>query len=131
MQGQVSYQIWLKLPKDIRDKLVTLFHIPRTGSSVVDYSPTGPTVVSDGYKPTDIEAITLAKMQTIMDTDSTDFYGLFEEIILNIDAVMQPKIEVTEVELDKAIDEIVKERFCDKCTSKGGRHLKTCPKVIK
>lgn len=151
INASVSYQIWLKLPSDIRTKLVAMFHIPRSGSTVVDYGFNGTTVVSDGFKPQDIEAITLEKMQAIMDTDSTDFYGLFEEIILNIDALMQPKpfplegfgemesLSSTEhipvIEAVKGpsytIDTSTKPRFCDQCTSKGGRHLKMCPKVAK
>lgn len=152
MKGQVSYQIWLKLPGDIRAKLVQMFHIPRSGSTVVDYGFNGTTVVSDGFKPEDIEAITLEKMQAVMDTDSTDFYGLFEEIILNIDALMQPKPfgegfaeaikdlpPISDVAVDMEVGGLVpggyptltKPPFCDQCTSKGGRHLKTCPKVAK
>lgn len=151
INASVSYQIWLKLPSDIRTKLVAMFHIPRSGSTVVDYGFNGTTVVSDGFKPQDIEAITLEKMQAIMDTDSTDFYGLFEEIILNIDALMQPKPfgegfaeaikdlpPVSDVPVDLEVEGLIrgdystsKPRFCDQCTSKGGRHLKTCPKVAK
>lgn len=136
INASVSYQIWLKLPSDIRTKLVAMFHIPRSGSTVVDYGFNGTTVVSDGFKPQDIEAITLEKMQTVMDTDSTDFYGLFEEIILNIDALMQPKVEIIE-EIIKYSETSTftttpgKPPFCDQCISKGGRHLKTCPKVAK
>lgn len=133
INASVSYQIWLKLPKEIRDKLVVMFHIPRSGSTVVDYGAAGTVVVSDGFKPEDIESITLEKMQTVMDTDSTDFYGLFEEIILNIDALMQPKVASDHngnEELTPAQD-IVKTPFCPTCTSKGVRHLKTCPKIAK
>lgn len=130
--GVLPYQLWLKLPKEIRDKLVVLFHIKRTGSTVVDYGPAGNTVVSDGYKPADIEAITLEKMQALLDNDSTNFFELLEQVIAQIDALMAPKVEVTEKDLDSAIsilsEDTPKPPFCDQCTSKGGRHLKTCPK---
>lgn len=129
ISGQVSYQIWLKLPKQVRDKLVTLFHIPRSGSTVVDYGPQGNVVVSDGYKPTDIEAITLEKMQELMDSDSTNFYELFEDTIMQIDKLLLPTIQIEEKPLSSEHpNPIPKPAFCDQCTSGGGRHLKGCPK---
>lgn len=134
LDAQVPYQLWLKLPKEVRDKLVILFHIPRTGSTVVDYSPTGPVIVSDGFKPTDIEAITLQKMQTLLDTDSTNFFELLEQVIAQADALMKPKEEkiVEIVETVTTYTEVstheVNPPFCDQCDSKGGRHKKVCPK---
>lgn len=145
IDGQVSYQIWIKLPKEVRDKLVQLFHIPRSGSTVVDYGQQGNVVVSDGYKPTDIETITLEKMQALLDTDRTNFYELFSEVIEHADRLLKPKDkEVTfydDLTPGVGMAELVKDlpkpddrvtivhiAFCDTCTSKGGRHLKTCPK---
>jgi hypothetical protein len=130
IHGQVSYQIWIKLPKEIRAKLVTMFHIPRTGSAVVDYGAEGNKVVSDGFTPKDIEAITLEKMQKVLDSDSTDFYGMLEEIIVNIDALMQQKVEVVETVTTyvETSTHIAKTPFCDSCDSKGVRHKKICPK---
>lgn len=136
--GVLPYQLWLKLPKEIRDKLVVLFHIKRTGSTVVDYGAAGNTVVSDGYKPTDIEAITLEKMQVLLDSDSTNFFELLEQVIAQIDALTAPPIQFYDDKVGgidikdlPPVDDketVVKLPFCDQCTSKGGRHLKTCPK---
>lgn len=138
--GQVPYQLWLKLPLEVRDKLVVLFHIPRSGSTVVDYGPQGNTVVSDGYKPTDIEAITLEKMQAILQTEDTNFFGLFEQIATNIDLYIDKPVKLydddihggwTEAVKDLPIDnteKVVNLPFCDQCDSKGGRHKKVCPK---
>lgn len=136
--GVLPYQLWLKLPKEIRDKLVVLFHIKRTGSTVVDYGAAGNTVVSDGYKPTDIEVITLEKMQVLLDSDSTNFFELLEQVIAQIDALLTPPIQfyddkVGSIDVKDLLpvdnkETVVKLPFCDSCTSKGGRHLKTCPK---
>lgn len=122
--GQLPYQLWLKLPKEVRNKLAVLFNIKRTGSTVVNYGPNGNTVESDGYKPTDIEAVTLEKMQELLHTNDTNFFGLFERVVNDLDALLAPPIQ-----FDEVLEEIVvKKSFCDSCDSKGGSHKKVCIK---
>jgi hypothetical protein len=152
-QGQLSYAIWLQLPADIRHKLVILFNIPRSGSTVVDYRASGPVVTSDGYTAPDLQTITLVKMQGLLQSDSDNFYKLFEEVATNIDALLggtfgavatsstvlpppETRVEDKGVQFydDKIGEEmaevakLIKPPFCDSCDSKGGRHKKVCPK---
>lgn len=141
LDGQISYAIWLQLPVEIREKLVRLFGIPKSGRTVVEYRISGAVVTSDGYTAPDLQSISLAKMQALLDTDDTNYYKLFEDIINHIDALIGGTYEKGVVFYDdphfpsdilKAIGEtskdIEKTKFCNQCDSKGGRHKKVCPK---
>lgn len=137
-QGQLSYNIWLTLPADIRHKLVTLFDIPRSGRTVVEYRASGAVVTSDGFTAPDLQSISLTRMQGLLHSDSDNFYKLFEEAVTNIDALLGgtfvPTAPIQEATVpDERVDSneaarIQKPPFCDQCVSKGGRHLKSCPK---
>lgn len=152
MQGQLSYAIWLSLPNDVRHKLVTLFNISRSGSTVVDYRAGGAVITSDGYTAPDLLAVSLPRMQGLLDTTDDNYYKLFEVVVLNIDALLggtfappvstqadtAPEESVTHLRgegvFDKETGEVVTtkveevKRFCDQCDSKGVRHKKVCPK---
>lgn len=88
MEPVLSYQIWLKLPEDVRHKLSMLFNIPKSGSTVVEYRHSGNVVTSDGYTPDDLRAISLAKLQAMFRTDDTNFYAMVEEAIDHIDEMV-------------------------------------------
>lgn len=137
--GQVSYAIWLSLPPEARHQLVTLFDIPRSGRTVVEYRSTGAVVTSDGYTAADLQAISLPRMQSLLNSDSDNFYKLFEVVVLNLDALLGGTFVPSAPNQEPAPDErvyhtgvatVVEEtiRFCDSCDSKGGRHKKVCPK---
>lgn len=85
MEEMLPYQIWLKLPLDVRAKLAQVFGIAKTGQSVVDYRASGNVVTQDGYAPDDLRALTLDKLQEKLITDETDFFALVETAIDNID----------------------------------------------
>lgn len=120
IRGQVAYNIWIKLPEEVRHKLVVLFDIPRSGRTVVEYRATGPTVTSDGYTPLDIEAITIEKMNGLLGSESNNFYGQFEQICDNIDALMDGSY---------GKNGPAHKRFCEFCDSKGVKHKKGCPSL--
>lgn len=86
--GQLSYNIWLSLPFEVRHKLVTLFDIPRSGRTVVEYRATGAVVTSDGFTAPDLQSISLSKMQSLLGSDSDNFYKLFEIVVTNLDALL-------------------------------------------
>lgn len=127
--GQLAYNIWIKLPSEVRHNLVVLFDIPRSGRTIVEYRAEGPVVTSDGYTPTDIEAITLEKMQGILGSPSDNFYQLFSEVVDNLDNLISgtPNKNVAPVESTPG----ARPPFCDQCDSKGVRHKKICPKSKK
>lgn len=150
--GQLSYAIWLSLPNEVRHKLVTLFDIPRSGMTIVDYRATGAVVTSDGYTAPDLQAISLSRMQSLLGSESDNYYKLFERTVENIDPLLSgtyaaliasdgevlfegkaPTIE----SMNKSVSNFVKtpefkalkkSLFCDSCDSKGVRHKKLCPK---
>lgn len=140
LEGQLSYNIWLTLPAEIRHKLVTLFDIPRSGRTVVEYRASGAVVTSDGFTAPDLQAISLTRMQGLLHSDSDNFYKLLEEAITNIDALLggtfTPPAPIQEdAAPEQRVDSshvssgwVGKPAFCDSCDSKGGRHKKGCVK---
>ena len=146
LDGQLSYHIWLSLPPEVRHKLVTLFDMPRTGRTVVEYRATGVVVTSDGFTPIDLQSVSLRRMQEMLGSDSDNYYKLFEVVVLNLDALLGgtfvalgTKQEVSEVAPEERVTsaaELTPEehvstdmpKFCGTCDSKGGRHKKVCPK---
>lgn len=137
MTGQLSYAIWLSLPNDVRHKLVTLFNIPRSGMTIVDYRATGAVVTSDGYTAIDLQAITLDRMKGLLGSEDDNFYKLFEEIVSNIDTVITgnyqsvvPDSADSEHNFFRENPEYVVKVFCKFCTSKGVRHKKDCTRII-
>lgn len=102
MEEVLPYQIWLALPQDTRDKLSTIFGIPKTGSVNVETRATpdgqgyGSVVTRDGYTPDDLRALTIEKMQNILKTDETDFFAMFETVVDNINPILEGTYELTE-----------------------------------
>lgn len=124
--GQLAYNIWIKLPSEVRHNLVVLFDISRSGRTIVEYRAEGAVVTSDGYTPTDIEAITLEKMQMILGSTDENFYSLFSDVVDNLDSIVTGTYHSVKEIVVTTLDE--KKPFCDSCTSKGVKHLKVCPK---
>lgn len=110
----LSYQVWIGLPQETRTKLVKLFSIPRTGEVVVRSmglidGNIGSEVQSDGYTAKDLYAISTEKMQTLIGTDDTDFYAMFNFVVEHIDDLSNPPKEVV-VEVPKVIEKEYKKR---------------------
>lgn len=86
----LSQPVWLQLSQEMRGKLVRLFGLKRSGATETYMGRDSVVrVVSDGYTAGDLLIVTKEKMQELLDTDSTDFYGMFDEIIANIDALLE------------------------------------------
>ncbi len=95
MDPILSYQIWMNLPVETRQKLATVFGISKTGKTMVEYRASGNVVTSDGYTPDDLRAVTIEKLQTILKTEEVDFYALIETAVENIDAIADGTYEPT------------------------------------
>lgn len=101
----LSQPVWLQLSQEMRGKIVRLFGLKRSGATETYMGRDSVVrVVSDGYTAADLLIVTKEKMQIMLDTDSTDFYGMFDEVIANIDALLdgtylQPT-ETVEVEVE-------------------------------
>ena len=81
MENYLSYSIWLKTNIATRYKVADLLGIkPRVTRHVVDGR-----VISDGFSPDDLAAITKEKMQELTGNKSSDFYVLFEELVKQVE----------------------------------------------
>lgn len=92
----LAYNIWLSLPQSTRAKLTKVFSIPRTGEVIVRSGGMingniAGEITQDGHSAKDLYAITVEKMQTVLDTDDTDFYKMFNHIVENIDYLTMEK----------------------------------------
>lgn len=85
----LSQPVWLQLSHEMRNKLVRLFGIKRSGATETYMGRDSVVrVVSDGYTAADLMTVTTLRMQELLGTDSTDFYALFDDVIGNIDALL-------------------------------------------
>lgn len=74
---QIFPQMWIKLDKEVREHLIKIFSISRTGiTEIVDQ-----TIVSDGYTVDDLKAISLEKMNEYIGSEET--FGRAWEITLS------------------------------------------------
>lgn len=96
----LAYHTWINLPQDVRIRLTELFHIPRTGqvlvtNGVLPDGTVGGIVQQDGHSATDLYAITVEKMQEILNNeDEKDFHVLWNGIIENLDQIVpSPEVE--------------------------------------
>lgn len=92
----LAYTLWLSYSSVQKQKLVRLFEIPRTGEVVVHVGEMmngniGAAAKQDGYRPEDLYAITLEKLQALIGTEDTDFYNMVQHVIDNLDDLYYEK----------------------------------------
>lgn len=105
MQAQLNTHQWLELPMATRQRLVQIFHIPRSSGTVVEDGR----VASDGHTHRDLESISVLAMQALLDTDVVDFYELFDMVIKSIEPVPEP--EPTQGTVDNYVENVPKSIF--------------------
>lgn len=134
----LSYVSWLELPQPTRNKLAALFKIPKSGESVVHIGTmAGGNIAGvqkqDGYTPHDLAAITVERMQDLLDSKDTDFHKLFGKVVANIDELsgivpeeVAPIAAVKAVEpTAKASEEFVPRDPIELIKPKTGKNAKT------
>lgn len=84
----LSQSVWLGLSKSTRSQIATLFEFPPIGNVQTMYGPTGPVVLSDGYGYDALKLITLDKMNSILGTDTDNFYTAFKDLVKHIDDIV-------------------------------------------
>lgn len=125
---------WVEQPKEIREHLMKVFGIVRTGISEVRDM----VLISDGVTNTDLLNVTSEKMAEYVGSVES-FSRLWELSVAKARYELNPPpIEIggefRQLQTQKQTVELnaqnpIKEyKFCDSCDSKGGRHLKVCPK---
>lgn len=115
MQPQeiISYVTWMSLDRSVRNKLVQLFDIPRSGETIVRSGivmpdgSIGSETQSDGHTPQDLAALSKERMQEVLNTEDDNFYNLLKTVIDNLDDLLG--IEIVEEELKEEAAEIVQE----------------------
>ncbi len=89
MNDRLLPQIWMLQPLEIRNHLIRVFDIPRTGAAEIrdDY------VVSDGYNYEDLAAVTGEAMATYVGSEET-FSRLWELTVAKAKYELDPPQEL-------------------------------------
>ena len=131
---RVYSQYWMSLEKPIREQLVKDFNMVRTGHVDV----LNETVLTDGYNNDDLQVFTVESMEAYVGS-SESFSRLWELTIAKAKSIINPP--VMEIKIDGVIESLnapievspetlevaTEPRYCETCTSNGGRHKKGCP----
>jgi hypothetical protein len=122
LNNQIYQHQYINLTKEIREFLVKLFEIPRTGISEI----LNEQVISDGVCNEDLKAITEEKM--IEYTGSHETFGkLWDLTITKVQYEIAFPPEVVLPELEDAIKASEEKRpYCGACVSHHGRHSNDC-----
>lgn len=105
IKSQIYSGMWIPLQYEVKMKIVELFKIPRNGAThVVDGQ-----VQSDGYLDRDLAVLNVLNLQKVLDTDETNLFVLWNDLIAMIETQLTPAIEEIQeqkpnVEMDIKID---------------------------
>lgn len=127
---KIYSQHWMDLPKEIKDHLIKVFSIPRTGITEIRDQ----TVVTDGHTNTDLQSITAERMAAYIGSPADLAFSRLWEITLS-----KVKYELHPPAFEIGADGIITDvpvipptepikKYCDTCVSTAGRHRKGCPK---
>ena len=117
MQDQVFPSLWLQASSQSRARLAEAFCLKRSGSAEVATGPNGHVLVSDGYTPADLMALTKERM--------AEFCGLSSQ--LTAYELFTACVSAAEGAPAEANPNADSKPFCDKCDSRGVKHKKDCP----
>ena len=118
---RIYTQVWMSVPKLVRHQLVKDFNIRRTGNVEV----INDTVVTDGYTNADLMVFTIDSM-THYAQERGSFSHLWDVTVEKAMKIVDPPADLIEVS-PNTLEVAAQPKYCDKCASKGGRHLKYCP----
>ena len=80
---------WLTLSRETRLKIAEILNIPRTANVEVSNNR----VVCDGHSAQDLLGITVEKLQAALNSEETDVYKLFEQMVSELESEpVTPKI---------------------------------------
>ena len=71
----INVKQWMDLPAYIKNRIVKDFNLDKTGRIGISRN----IIISDGYTQKDLEKVNLKNLQTLMDSDETNFEELFNE----------------------------------------------------
>lgn len=93
LKPQLTTTDWVALPIEIRQQLVSIFNISKSGGREVTNGPRGSQVISDGYTHKDLALITVLAMQNYLGSVDTDFYSLFQQVIERLEQNKEVNID--------------------------------------
>jgi len=103
IKPQLSVSQWVILPQPIRIELIKVFEIPKSEGTKMEQGPSGARMVSDGHTHSDLSVITIEKMQRYLNSNETDFFVLFNNVIekikLHEESTVEEKIKRQEFEV--------------------------------
>lgn len=98
MYTSVPPQLWMQLDKDIREHLVKIFSLERTGiTEILDQQ-----IIKDGYSVEDLKGITLEKMIAYIGSEET-FPRAWELTCSKAKYELHPPINITPM-ADEPVD---------------------------
>ncbi len=87
MQPIISIHSWVSIPNEVRYRIRSIFHIPRSSNTVVSDG----VVETDGVTNEDLKNLTVLKMQAYLQSESTDFHKLFDLVLARVNDELQGK----------------------------------------
>ena len=87
MQPIISLHLWVSLPNEVRYRIRALFNIPRSSNTIVSDGR----IESDGTTNEDMKSLTIEKMQKYVESTSSDFHKLFDEVLAKVNDELYPK----------------------------------------
>ncbi len=100
MNHQVTIPQWLALSHEMRNDLISIFHLPKSdGVTVIDGK-----VQCDGHTHADLARISVEAMQVFLGTEATDFWNLFEEVL----ARLETKHKKLAAEAEQLVEDVQK-----------------------
>lgn len=97
---QLTQLQWIELSREVKDKLIDIFHIPRTEPTKINQGlidgKQQTVVLSDGHSHKDLSVITVKAMQEYLGNyNLTDFYALFNEVLNRISTTQKVDSEAS------------------------------------
>ena len=92
MQPILNIGMWVSLSPEVRNKIRSVFNIPRSGNVIVNDGR----IETDGTTFDDFKVLTIQKMQEYVGDTSTDFHKLFDKVVDKVRNELNPvgKVEV-------------------------------------
>jgi hypothetical protein len=90
MQPIISIGMWVSLPNEVRHRIRSIFHIPKSSNTHVDDG----VILTDGVTNEDLKTLTISKMQIYLSDESSDFHKLFDKVVAKVNDELYPKKQI-------------------------------------
>lgn len=101
---QLGVGQWVQLPEYMRRRIAELFKLKRSGGAEVFNGR----LVTDGYTYKDLEGISIAKMQELLNLTETEYFSLFDALLEHVENEHSGKIKETAEQKEKKDEDLQK-----------------------